>query len=227
MIWARATHSPAACGISATVCSSIRLRITTRGYRPRPARAGRGLCRSLLACAGSAFPAVPQGAAAAETLQVDPDEVEAFRGQIEQKSYALADSTATIKTRGSAQKVFAGAAKVNHECRYAIKGIATKDFLVTPHTVPWSEDQGVRLDLSSGIRLSLLVDRAFEKGHVLINDGLANRIDWGRVGNDHVLRGQLAPCEGHTLSAPAKGARLPEYLQRHLQRRRARAATFA
>ena len=160
-------------------------------------------------------------------FSVDPDEVEAFRGQIEQKSYALADSTATIKTRGSAQKAFAGAAMVNHECRCTINGIATKDFLVTPHTVPWSEDQGVRLDLSNGIRLSLLVDRAFEKGHVLINDGLANRIDWGRVGNDHVLRGQLAPCDGHTLSAPAKGARLPEYLQRHLQRRRARAATFA
>ena len=169
------------------------------------------------------FPEVPQGDAAAETLQVDPDEVEAFREQIEQKSYAVADSTATIKTRGSAQKAFAGAVKANYGYRCAITGIATTDFLVASHIVPWSEDQSVRLDPSNGICLSLLVDRAFEKGHVLINDDLTIRIDWGRVGNDHALRSQLAPCDGHKLSAPAKGARLPEYLQR----RRARAATIA
>ena len=36
------------------------------------------------------FPEVPQGDAAAETLQVGADEVEAFREQIEQKSYAVA-----------------------------------------------------------------------------------------------------------------------------------------
>ena len=168
------------------------------------------------------FPAVTQGDAAAETLEADPDEVEAFREQIEQKSFAVADSTATIKTRGSAQKAFAWAVKANYGYRCAITGIATKDFLVASHIVPWSEDQSVRLDPSNGICLSLLVDRAFEKGHVLISDDLTIRIDWGRVGNDHVLRSQLAPYDGHKLSAPVKAAPLPEYLQR----RRARVAAI-
>jgi hypothetical protein len=35
------------------------------------------------------FPAVPQGDAAAETLEADPDEVEAFREQIQHKSYQV------------------------------------------------------------------------------------------------------------------------------------------
>jgi hypothetical protein len=160
------------------------------------------------------FPAVPQGDAAAETLEADPDEVEAFRKQIEQKSYEVADSTATIKTRGSAQKAFAGAVKANYGYRCAITGIATRDFLVASHIVPWSEDQSVRLDPSNGICLSLLVDRAFEKGHLLIEDDLTIRIDWGRVGNDRALRSQLGPYDGQKLSAPSKEAPQPEYLQR-------------
>ena len=160
------------------------------------------------------FPAVPQGDAAAETLEVDADEVEAFSEQIEQKNYEVADSTATIKTRGSAQKAFAGAVKANYGYRCAITGIATKDFLVASHIVPWSEDQKVRLDPSNGICLSLLVDRAFEKGHLLIDDDLTIRIDWGRVGNDQVLRSQLGPYDGQKLSAPSEGAPQPEYLQR-------------
>lgn len=160
------------------------------------------------------FPAVPQGDAVAETLDADPDEVESFLKQIERKSYEVADSTATIKTRGSAQRAFAGAVKANYEYRCAITGIVTKDFLVAAHIVPWSEDQSVRLDPSNGICLSLLVDRAFEKGHLLIDDDLTIRIDWGRVGNDQVLRRQLAPYDGQKLSVPAKGAPQPEYLQR-------------
>ena len=160
------------------------------------------------------FPAIPQGDAAAETLEADPDEIEAFREQIEQQSYEVADSTATIKTRGSAQRAFAGAVKANYENRCAITGIVTKDFLVASHIVPWSADQSVRLDPSNGICLSLLVDRAFEKGHLLIEDNLTIRVDWSKVGNDQALRSQLGPYDGQKLSAPSEGAPHPAYLQR-------------
>ena len=160
------------------------------------------------------FQSVPQGDATAEMLEADPGEVEAFREQIEQKSYAVADSTATMKTRGSAQKAFATAVKANYGYRCAITGIATKDLLVAAHIVPWSDDQSVRLDPSNGICLSLLVDRAFEKGHLHIKDDLAIRIDWDRVGDDQALRNQLAPYDGQKLSAPSDGAPQPEYLRR-------------
>lgn len=58
------------------------------------------------------FPPSPDEDAAAEQLEADPDEVEAFREQIERASFEVPDSTATVKTRGSAQRVFADQVKV-------------------------------------------------------------------------------------------------------------------
>jgi hypothetical protein len=160
------------------------------------------------------YPATTQGDAAAEAAEPDPNEVEAFREQIEGKNYAVADSSATIKTRGSAQRAFANAVKSNYEYRCAITGIETRDFLVASHIVPWSEDQSVRLDPSNGICLSLLMDRAFEKGHLLIEDDLTIRINWVKVGSDVVLRRQLEPYDGQKLTQPKAEVPQPEYLQR-------------
>ncbi len=160
------------------------------------------------------FPPLPQGDAVAETLDTNPDQVEVFRKQIAQKSYEVPDSTATTKTRGSAQTAFAEAVKANYGYRCAITGVTTKDFLVASHIVPWSKDQSIRLDPSNGICLSLLVDRAFEKGYVQIKDDLTIRIDWGKVGEDQELQTQLAPYDGQTLSVPTKEPPQLEYLRR-------------
>lgn len=160
------------------------------------------------------YPETAQGDAAAEAAEPDPSEVETFREQIDDKNYSVDDSSATIKTRGSAQRAFANAVKSNYGYRCAITMIETKDFLVASHIVPWSEDQSIRLDPSNGICLSLLMDRAFEKGHLLIEDDLTIRIDWVKVGNDLALRWQLEPYDGKKLMQPKKGAPQPEYLQR-------------
>jgi hypothetical protein len=160
------------------------------------------------------FPAVPEGDAAAEKLEADPDEVSAFSEQIAHRNFAVADSIATMKTRGSAQKAFAGEVKANYGYRCAVTGIVSKDFLVASHIVPWSKDQSIRLDPSNGICLSLLADRAFEKGYLVIDDDLTIRIDWGRVGDDEALRRHLEPFDGQTLRAPARDGPQSEYLQR-------------
>lgn len=160
------------------------------------------------------FPPSPDEDAAAETLEADPDEVEVFRAQIERDSFEVPDTTATVKTRGSAQKAFADEVKSNYGFQCAITGIETKDFLVAAHIVPWSKDQSIRLDPSNGICLSLLVDRAFEKGHLLIDDDYTIRIDWDRIGEDRALRSQLEPYDGRKLNAPASATPKPEYLQR-------------
>ncbi len=160
------------------------------------------------------FPPSPDKDAAAETSEADPDEVEIFRDQIEQRSFEVPDSSATVKTRGSAQKAFADAVKANYRYRCAITGIMTKDFLVASHIVPWSVDQSIRLDPSNGICLSLFVDRAFEKGYLLIEDDHTVCIDWDRVGDDHALQRELRLYEGRTLDVPAEGGPKLEYLQR-------------
>jgi len=154
-----------------------------------------------------------QGDAAAEALEVDPDEVKAFREQIKQDNYEVLDSTATVKTRGSAQRAFAEKVKGNYGYKCAITGIVTKSFLIASHIVPWGEDQSIRLDPSNGICLSLLVDRAFEKGYLLINDDLTIRIDWAKVGKDYVLRSVLKPYDGRKLNRPKNGAPNLEYLR--------------
>lgn len=180
---------------------------------PLPAKIATSI-NDLLEILEARFPGMPEGDAAAETIEADPDQVEAFLEQIEQKSYEVADSTATVKTRGSAQKAFAGAVKANYGYRCAITGMVTKDFLVASHIVPWNKDQSIRLDPSNGICLALLVDRAFEKGHLLIEDDLTIRINWDKVGKDQALRSQLEPYDGQKLRVPKYGAPRPEYLRR-------------
>lgn len=157
---------------------------------------------------------VLEGDAAAETLEADPDEVEAFSKQIESQNFEVPDSLAMVKIRGSAQKAFADKVKKNYGFRCAITGIETRDFLVAAHIVPWSEDQQIRLDPSNGICLSLLVDRAFERGYLLIDESHKISIDWARVGNDSSLRIQLERYDGLRLNVPVEGLPKSEYLQR-------------
>jgi predicted restriction endonuclease len=160
------------------------------------------------------FPTDPEGDAAAESLPTDVDEVRALSKQIEEKNYSVPDATSTVKTRGSAQKVFAEAVKKNYGYRCALTGIVTRNFLVASHIVPWSEDQSIRLDPSNGICLSLFVDRAFEKGYLQIMDDRVIRIDWDRVGGDEALRAALEPFEARVLTAPSKEQPNPSYLAR-------------
>ncbi|MET4330260.1 MULTISPECIES: hypothetical protein [unclassified Bradyrhizobium] len=70
------------------------------------------------------------------------------------------------------------------------------------------------IDPSNGICLSLLVDRAFENGHLLIDDDLIVRIDGDRVGDDDVLRSNLEPYNGKKIQAPKIGKPKLDYLQR-------------
>jgi hypothetical protein len=184
---------------------------------PRPAHLSARVAASadeFVRALDARFPPSPDEDAAAEKLEVDPDEVEVFRNQIEHTSFEVPDATATVKTRGSAQKAFAEVVKTNYGIQCAIAGIATKDFLVAAHIVPWSKDQSIRLDPSNGICLSLILDRAFEKGYLLIEDDHTIRIDWNRVGDDNALRSQLEPYDGRKLNAPARGGPKLEYLRR-------------
>lgn len=173
-----------------------------------------GSIDDLLQALGARFPVIPQGDAAAELLDVDPDEVASFQAQIEQRSYEVPDSIGTVKVRGSAQRAFAEAVKSNYGHCCAITGLVTKSFLVASHIVPWSEDQGIRLDPSNGICLSLFVDRAFEKGYLQIEDDLTVRIDWSKVGDDGMLRRHLEPYDGKKLRTPTKEPPRAEYLRR-------------
>ncbi len=169
---------------------------------------------ALIETLATRFPNDTAGDATAEALDISPEELEVFRNQIYNRNFEVPDSLSTTKTRGSAQRAFANAVKGNYEYRCAITGIGNKDFLVAAHIVPWSEDQRIRLDPSNGICLSLLVDRAFEKGYLLINDDLTIDVDRDKIGDDEQLRIQLEPFVGKKIRAPKVEEPRPEYLQR-------------
>lgn len=160
------------------------------------------------------FPAALQSDAVAEALEVDPKQAKEFREQIEDHNYEVPDAIATVKIRGSAQKAFADKVKKNYRYRCAITGIATKEFLIASHIVPWGKDPSIRLDPSNGICLSLLVDRAFEAGYLLIEDDLTIRIDWVKVGKDQTLQSVLKQYDGQKLSAPENAPPKTKYLRK-------------
>lgn len=152
--------------------------------------------------------------AVAEGLEVSESDVIAFREQIESQNYKVDDATATVKTRGSAQRAFSESVRKNYGNRCAITGITNRNFLVAAHIVPWSEDHSIRLDPSNGICLSLLVDRAFENGFLLVADDLTISIDVEKIGDDEALRRALKPYDGKKIEKPTQQEPNPEYLRR-------------
>lgn len=168
----------------------------------------------LLGALKARFPPTLQGDAVAETLEFSPEQVEAFREQIKNNDFEVDDTYSTAKTRGSAQRAFSEVVKKNYNFRCAITGIGTKDFLVASHVVPWSQDKSIRLDPSNGICLSLIMDRAFENGYIIIEDDLTVVVDWEKVGSDTALEGHLKAYDGKKLSSPLLHAPKSEYLQR-------------
>lgn len=152
----------------------------------------------------------------AESDSVDDAEVEALRSRLAAGDFAVSDQHVTAKTRGSAQRVFADRVKNNYGWQCALTGIATPDFLVASHIVPWSQDESIRLDPANGICLSTFVDRAFDTGHLLIHDDCTARVDWEQVGSDCSLRSMLEPFDGQVLMQPAAAPPNPHFLRRRL-----------
>lgn len=74
-----------------------------------------------------------------------------------------------VKTRVN-QHVFRQIVMVNYNSKCAISGIDIPDLLVASHIIPWSKNEGERLNPENGICLSSLHDRAFDKGLIGINE---------------------------------------------------------
>lgn len=151
---------------------------------------------------------------AAEALPVEMSAIEQFDAQMSAGSYMVADSLATMKVRGSAQRVFATAVKSNYEQTCAITGITSKELLVAAHIVPWSEDETIRLDPSNGICLSPIVDRAFELGFLEIDAVLTVNVRLDRIAQDEQLASYLLQFQGTKIRAPLRHPPDPAYLVR-------------
>lgn len=180
--------------------------------------APRSALQNLWRCYGGVVPVAggTSDDALAEFLEVDEAEVEALRSQVLSGRYAVSDEYVTAKTRGSSQQLFASMVKSNYGWKCALTGIATREFLVASHIVPWSEDESIRLDPANGVCLSTFVDRAFDTGYLVIHEDCRVQINWSRVEADQALSAALAPYDGQSLTLPAIAPPNPEFLRRRL-----------
>lgn len=154
----------------------------------------------------------------AERSPFDPKEVEAISKSVEAGDFSVPDSVATVKTRGSAQRVFAKAVKTNYGNRCAITGISTGAFLVASHIVAWADDESIRTDPSNGICLSTLVDRAFDAGYLSVGvDGVVT-IHTAKLDGDPNLKAALSPYQGVTIRVPSAAPPNVDYLARRLSK---------
>jgi hypothetical protein len=127
--------------------------------------------------------------------------------------FAVPDSYSSVRTRGSAQRAFAKVVKDNYGWKCAITGIATREFLVASHIVPWANDASIRTDPANGICLSTLVDKAFDAGYLTIGTDLVVHVDRAKLANDPALLAHLTLHDGVSLRAPLVAPPDPRYLQ--------------
>jgi predicted restriction endonuclease len=154
----------------------------------------------------------------AEAAPFSQTVVEQILKKIDSGDFSVRDNYSTIRTRGSAQRAFAKVVKDNYGWTCAITGIATREFLVASHIVPWADDASIRTDPANGICLSTLVDKAFDAGYLTIGTDLVVHVDGAKLVNDPALLAQLAPYDGVTLAMPLVAPPDAGYLQRRLNK---------
>lgn len=72
-----------------------------------------------------------------------------------------------VKTRLN-QSFFRASVLSSYNCRCAITGIAETSLLIASHIIPWSKDDGNRLNPRNGICLNSLHDKAFDRGLITV-----------------------------------------------------------
>lgn len=73
-----------------------------------------------------------------------------------------------VKTRVN-QCIFRQMILTNYDTKCAITGIDIPELLLASHIIPWSQNEGERLNPENGICLSALYDKAFDKGLIGID----------------------------------------------------------
>jgi len=153
---------------------------------------------------------------AAEALPVDDALVERFKTQIAEGDYSAPEVPGLAPVRGSAQRAFAERVKSNYGWACAVTGIATREFLVASHIVPWSEDESIRKDPTNGVCLSTFVDRAFDTGFIWIDEDFTVRVRWDKVGDDLLLKLELRKIDEVVLARPDRDPPDPAKLRRRV-----------
>jgi putative restriction endonuclease len=115
------------------------------------------------------------------------------------------------------QTLFRSTVMASYDFTCAISGINVPALIQASHIVPWSHEEGRRLDPRNGIALSVLHDRAFDRGLITLDEDLrlviSGRLRIGKPTEIH--RVALLNIEGRRLRLPTRYAPDPEALAYH------------
>lgn len=131
--------------------------------------------------------------------------------------YRVEDKRANVKIRGKDQRDFSLQVKLNYQYRCAISGITSKEFLIASHIIPWAVDWDNRKNPFNGICLSSLLDTAFDKGYITI-DQYYRVVISDKVREDKVLFEYLKQYEGKKLEVPKQYLPKQDFLEWHRNR---------
>jgi putative restriction endonuclease len=142
----------------------------------------------------------------------------------DQGEYALlqtgpTEAPRTIQAR-RVQALFRATVMAGYDFACAISGINIPALVQASHIVPWSHEEGRRLDPRNGIALSVLHDRAFDRGLITVDENLrvviSGRLRVGKPTEIHRIA--LLEIEGRRLRPPTRYAPDPEALAYHRER---------
>lgn len=122
----------------------------------------------------------------------------------------------TIQAR-RLQSLFRSTVMASYDFTCAISGINVPALVQASHIIPWAHEEGRRLDPRNGIALSVLHDRAFDRGFITFDTNLrvvvSRKLHVGKPTEIH--RVALHAIEGKRLSLPTRYAPDPTALTYH------------
>lgn len=95
--------------------------------------------------------------------------------------------------------------------------LAEPRLLVASHIIPWNKNHENRLNPKNGLCLSVLHDKAFDRGllTVLPDYSIAVSTEISKLRNDKFIQETLIPCHGRKIKLPEKFHPDPEFLRWH------------
>jgi putative restriction endonuclease len=134
--------------------------------------------------------------------------------QEQQRQHYYVDDQVGLQNRRVGQSVFSEQVKKNFGYKCAITNIQTKSFLIGSHIIPWSERKDIRLDPQNGICLSVLLDKAFDKGYITVSPQFVIKVS-NKVDEDPSLALELSKYHNQKIKVPRHQPPKREYLEWH------------
>lgn len=116
--------------------------------------------------------------------------------------------TTRVTRARTVQSFFRAAVLTSYRSRCAISGLAIPELLVASHIIPWKDAVSRRADPRNGLCLNAILDRAFDRGLIAIDEDLQILVSRRLSGQleSAMLRCSLDELDGRTLTLPNRFA---------------------